>query len=292
MLITKFDPWKSEMCTCPQKYSLNPYTGCSHACIYCYISTYIRDPFHSRPKKDLVKEVEKELRKQKEEITFISLSNSSDPYPPEERKLGMTREVLNVLNDYSIPFHIVTKSDIVVRDYELIGKNVVSMTITEMDSKRIEPGAPATELRVKALKELSAHSIKCTLRLDPVIPWINDSYESIYSIIHSVCDYVEHVTSSTLKMREDSICRLEKIFPRIKWRALYTRRVGRSYYLQEQERLTLMQRVRDACDEHGLTFSCCREGFNINTGKSCDGSHLLGKGKCRDGEKCSDSGGK
>jgi len=284
VLITRFDPWKSEMCTCPLKYSLNPYTGCSHACIYCYISAYIKDPFHSRPKKGLVKEVEKEIRKLKEEITFISLSNSSDPYPPEERKLGITREVLNVLNSYDIPFQIVTKSDIVVRDCELIGKNVVSMSITKMDSKRIEPGAPATELRVRALKELSDHGIKCTLRLDPVIPGINDSYESIYSIIHSVCDYVEHVTSSTLKPRKDSLYRLEKVFPQIKWRALYTQRVGRSYYLQEKERLKLMQRVKDVCDEHGLTFSTCREGFNINTGKSCDGSHLLGKYRDRDKE--------
>jgi DNA repair photolyase len=227
-----------------------------------------------------VKEVEKELRKQKEEITFISLSNSSDPYPPEERKLGITREVLNVLNNYDMPFHIVTKSDIVVRDHECIGKNGVSMTITEMDSKRMEPGAPATELRVKALKELSDHGIKCTLRLDPVIPCINSSYDSIYSIIHGVCDHVKHVTSSTLKTREDSLYRLEKVFPRIKWRALYTQRVGRSYYLQEQERLKLMQRVKDVCGEHGLTFSCCREGFDINTGKSCDGSHLL-EGVCR-----------
>lgn len=272
MLITEFDPWKSNMCTCPLKYSLNPYTGCSHACVYCYISSYIKNPFHSRPKKDVVREVEREVKKMKD-TTFISLSNSSDPYPPEEREIGITRDILRVLNSYGARFQIVTKSDIVVRDADLINDNVVSITITTRESKRVEPGAPSTEARIEALKTLSDRGIKCTLRFDPVIPGINDYYA--YDVIHSVSNYVEHVTSSTLKPRKDSLARLERVFPQIRWRELYCEKMGGGYYMPKEERLKLMLGVKSICDEHGLTFSCCREGFDINTGKSCDGSHLL-----------------
>lgn len=276
MLITRFDPWKSGMCTCPPKHSLNPYTGCSHGCLYCYISSYIKDPFRSRPKKDVVREVERGVKMSGEDIRFISLSNSSDPYPPEERTLGITRDVLRILDQHDIRFQIVTKSDLVARDLDLIGKNVVSMTVTAKDARRIEPGAPSPEKRIEALRALSDGGIRCTLRLDPVIPGINDSYESVRWVIHSAGDHVEHVTSSTLKPRSDSLARLEGSFPRIGWRGMYTDRRGGSYYLPESLRLELMMRVKEACDESGLTFSCCREGFDINTGRSCDGSHLLG----------------
>jgi DNA repair photolyase len=264
------------MCTCPPKHSLNPYTGCSHGCLYCYISSYIKDPFRSRPKKNAIREVEREVKMSGEGIRFISLSNSSDPYPPEERILGITRDVLRILDQHGIGFQIVTKSDLVARDLDLMGKNVVSMTVTAKDTRRIEPGAPSSEKRIEALKALSDGGIRCTLRLDPVIPGINDSYESVCWVIHHAGDHVEHVTSSTLKPRSDSLTRLERSFPQIGWRGMYTDRKGGSYYLPEDTRLGLMLKVREACDESGLTFSCCREGFDINTGISCDGSHLLG----------------
>ncbi|MEM2875498.1 MAG: hypothetical protein QXL67_00885 [Candidatus Bathyarchaeia archaeon] len=49
-LISRFDPWRNPLCTCPPKYSFSVYTGCSHACLYCYISSYIQRPFECRPK--------------------------------------------------------------------------------------------------------------------------------------------------------------------------------------------------------------------------------------------------
>jgi DNA repair photolyase len=286
VLITEFDPWKNELCTCPVKYSLNPYTGCSHGCLYCYISSYIRDPFRSRPKKDLSKRIELELKRLGHEITFISLSNSSDPYPPQEREMRITRDVLEVLGRHGIRFQIVTKSDIVARDTDIIGKNSVSMTITKMkNSRAIEPGAPDTEKRLKALRELSQSGIRCSLRLDPVMPGMNDSEENIYGIIHEASDSIEHVTSSTLKPRADALVRLERSFPRIEWKKEYSERVGGSRYLPERTRLDLMTRVRDICTEHGLTFSCCREGFDMNAG-NCDGSHLIGDKNDRERTEC------
>ena len=53
--IQPFDPWKSPLCTCPPKYSLNPYTGCGHKCLYCYATSFIKNFYTPRPKKDFLK---------------------------------------------------------------------------------------------------------------------------------------------------------------------------------------------------------------------------------------------
>ena len=273
-MIKNFDPWDDSLCTCPPKYTINPYTGCSHRCIYCYISSYIKDPFFSRPKKNAVEGVKREINKIKDRINFISLSNSSDPYPPIERELGITREVLQILNQNNINFQIVTKSDLVLRDIDLMEKNTVSMTITSMkNSKRIEPGAPDSGKRLNALQILSDSGINCSLRLDPVIPGINDDPENLRNIIEKAS--VKHVISSTFKPRIDSLKRMKIAFPDLRWDEIYKKKRGNSLYMDRTKRLMLMNCVRDLCEEAGLSFSCCREGFDMNDGK-CDGSHLLG----------------
>ncbi|RLF51539.1 MAG: radical SAM protein, partial [Thermoplasmata archaeon] len=61
--IKEFDPWNSPYCTCPPKYSLNPYTGCDHCCIYCYITSYIPNAFQVRTKKDFFKKLQKDVKK-------------------------------------------------------------------------------------------------------------------------------------------------------------------------------------------------------------------------------------
>ncbi|MDI6639569.1 MAG: hypothetical protein QMD78_01965, partial [Methanocellales archaeon] len=88
-VIRKFDPWGDPLCTCPPKYSFSPYTGCSHRCAYCYITSYIPNAFNCRPKKDLLKRVKKDVSKVDLAIP-ISISNSSDPYPPEEKDVLLT----------------------------------------------------------------------------------------------------------------------------------------------------------------------------------------------------------
>ena len=80
-LIIPFDPWNNKLCACPQKYSLSAYTGCGHNCRYCYASSYIRNFFLPRPKKDFLKRLEKEIEKVPAGI-FITIARS------EERRVG------------------------------------------------------------------------------------------------------------------------------------------------------------------------------------------------------------
>ena len=84
-IIRPFDPWGSSYCTCPKKFSLDPYTGCAHQCIYCYATSYIPNFYSPRKKKDLLKKVFKDCQKIPEN-SLISIANSSDPYQPFEEK--------------------------------------------------------------------------------------------------------------------------------------------------------------------------------------------------------------
>ena len=144
--LRRFDPWKGKYCSCGPKYSLAPYTGCDHGCLYCYITTYIPDAFNCRPKRDFIRILERELRKADNSIP-VSISNSSDPYPTLESKHKLTRAALGLLNEYTFKVLLVTKSDIVLRDLDLItaGNTAVTMTINTVDdalARRLEPGAP------------------------------------------------------------------------------------------------------------------------------------------------------
>jgi DNA repair photolyase len=274
MLIRPFDPWKSALCTCPEKYSLNPYTGCSHGCIYCY-STYIPDFYRLRLKKNLLGRVEKDLSRLPDR-SLISMSNSSDPYPPVEEKLGLTRKVLELIRNHNQRVMIVTKSDLVCRDLNLISEldAAVSVSITTLDKekvKKLEPGAPEPIERIKALKKLHSEGIPCILRLDPVIPGVTE--DEIEKIIEE-CSFVSHVVSSTLKLRFDSLKRISRAFPGLEYRRLYRERIQNSFYLPRSLRLELLGRVRDACKNYGLSYAFCREGLPFKA-RSCDGSHLI-----------------
>lgn len=273
MLIREFDPWKSSLCTCQPKYSLNPYTGCDHRCVYCYITGYIKDAFHCRPKSELLVRLKKELRKIDSQ-KIISMANSSDPYPQLERTLGLTRKVVHLLARENIMFQIVTKSDLVVRDIDIL-KNArccVAVTVTTMDealARKLEPGAPPPEKRVKALRRLKESGIPVSVRIDPIIPGV-----TFPEVVLEKVRFTDHVTASTLKLRPDAVKRMTKIVPDVMniLKPLYTERVGNALYLPEKMRFQILEALRKACKEYDMSFGTCREG--LKSEKSCDGSHL------------------
>lgn len=281
-LIRPFDPWGDELCTCTKKLSLNPYTGCSHRCIYCYITSYIPRAFECRPKKELVRRVASEAsRLESPGSTPVSMCNSSDPYPHAEKRLMLTRGCLEVFKECGVPVLIVTKSDIVLRDADLLENMncVVSFTVTSLRPqvyKKLEPNAPPPGRRMDALKKLAKVGIPCTVRMDPVIPFVNESDIREVAGEAASCGAL-HITSSTFKPRPDSWRRVASAFPHKEMMKLYAHGEKRKNYryLPQSERRRLMEKVRDACEKYGMTFGACREGLDINTGKSCDGGHLL-----------------
>ena len=122
MILRPFDPWKSQLCTCPAKLSLNPYTGCPHGCLYCYASSYIPRFAECRPKVDLLKRLAREAAKIRPG-TLVALSNSSDPYPPMEKDLRLSRGCLQILKERGLCVQVVTKSHLVAQDAELLAEH-------------------------------------------------------------------------------------------------------------------------------------------------------------------------
>jgi len=283
-VIKPFDPWKSPLCTCPKKFSFDPYTGCSHNCIYCYATAYIPNFYRPRRKKDLLKKVKKDLEKVPEN-SLISISNSSDPYQHFEKTFRDFRECLKIFQNYNFRILIITKSDLVLRDIDIL-KNLrcaVTITITTLNEeiyKKLEPNTPHPEKRLKALEILSKAGIPTGLRLDPIFPFLTDG--EIEEIVKRAAEVgVKHIVSSTFKPRYDSWKRFEMAFPKIteKLKPFYFKegeKIKNSFYLSRNLRKSLMKKVFNACQKYGISFATCREGFlELKTALSCDGSHLI-----------------
>ncbi|MEM1557548.1 MAG: radical SAM protein [Thermoproteota archaeon] len=285
VFITPFDPWHGKLCTCPEKYSFSPYTGCGHKCTYCYITSYIPRAFQPRAKSFAPTQLEREL-KRLDKNKPISISNSSDPYTPEEAQNLLMREVLPIFIKNGFKVLIVTKSDIIVRDVDILskGKVCVSITITTLEesiAKRLEPNAPPPSKRLNALEALSRIGIPTLVRLDPIIPGVNDDVDSIRMLLKAAHEAgVKQVTTSTYKARPDNLSRVVATFPELQEEieTLYSKgeRIGRSRYLPKKLRRDLVSRVREAAQELSMDFATCREGFSeLHTAETCDGSHML-----------------
>ncbi|MFB3765860.1 MAG: radical SAM protein [Methanotrichaceae archaeon] len=282
MMLKPFDPWKNSLCTCPSKLSLNPYTGCSHGCLYCYASSYIPRFSECRPKRDLLKQLERDISKAAPG-TLITLSGSTDPYQPAEKELGITSGCLKILRSGCMAVQVVTKSDMVCEDIDLLSgmRSVVNITVTTLKdslSRRLEPAAPLPGRRLQAIRKLRDNGIPVSVRVDPIIPGINDS--EIKDIVSEVCSAgAQHITSSTYKARPDSMKRLCTAFPAegVALKALFKRgeRIGGSLYLPEELRLRIMHEIEVYAAIKGMSFACCREGLRKQRKVSCDGSHLI-----------------
>ncbi len=280
-LIKPFDPWHSPLCTCPLKLTLNPYTGCDHACVYCYVSSYIPKFYNCRPKKDLIPKLKREAVKLKGEI--ISIANSSDPYPNIEAKMGLTRKCLEILTRQDCKIQIITKSTLVTRDIDLLKKqpSMVSITITTEDdniAKLIEPHAPPPKERLKTAKKLIDNGIPTSIRIDPIIPHVNDDPKNLIKTLASIG--VKHITASTYKLKPDSWQRLSITLPKTaqKLKPLYFKKgakIGRYTYLPENLRLKLMKDVATLTKDYNMKFGTCRENLNHLNTAPCDGSWLL-----------------
>jgi DNA repair photolyase len=286
-LLRLFDPWRSPLCTCPVKYSLHPYTGCSHKCLYCYATAYI-GLRESTPKKNFIENLRKELDKANRNI-IVEMSTSSDPYPPIEDKLRLTRQTLKELFRRGFRVLITTKSSLVTRDLDLLSANrsAVMITITTLDerlSKVIEPGAPPPSERLLALKELAKKGVPVGARVDPVIPFVNDDPAELSLLVEKLQEVgVKHVVTSTYKAKPDSYRRIVSALPELedKLRNIYFKEktyVSGYYYLSLDVRMKLLRPVVNLARRLGLSYATCREGLvtkEFFSARSCDGSHLL-----------------
>jgi len=172
--------------------SINPYRGCEHGCIYCYARpahAYMGlSPgldFESKLffKPDAARLLEKELARPSYAPGVIHIGGNTDPYQPQERRLRVTRQVIEVLSRFNHPFSIITKSALIARDLDLLGpmgqsnlaRAAVSVTTLDRKLARImEPRAATPERRLWAIRRLSQAGVPTVAMFAPVIPGLND----------------------------------------------------------------------------------------------------------------------
>jgi DNA repair photolyase len=200
--------------------------------------------------------------------------------------LGHTRRCLEILANSNCKLQIITKSNVVTRDDDLLKMvpSTVALTITTLDDKLakiIEPDAPIPSQRIRAAQDLIKQGIPLSVRIDPIIPLVNDLPEKLIATLAGIG--VKHITSSTYKVKADNWNRFSAALPQVaqKIKHLYFaqgERVGGNLLLAKDVRFTIMQNVRDLADKYGLKFGCCREGFKQLNTAACDGSWLMPKG--------------
>lgn len=176
----------------PFDQSLNPYRGCEHGCSYCfarpshaYLDLSPGLDFETKiyAKTNAPEVLRKELSKRGYQPSPISLGINTDAYQPSERKLQLTRRILEVLAETKHPVSLITKNALIERDLDLLAPMArerlvhVYFSITTLDnglSSRLEPRASAPHSRLRALRRLSEAGVPVGVMFAPVIPWVND----------------------------------------------------------------------------------------------------------------------
>ncbi len=176
----------------PFEQSINPYRGCEHGCIYCfsrpthaYVNLSPGLDFETRLffKKDAALRLREELGRRGYRCSPISLGSNTDPYQPLERRLGITRSLLEVLAECHHPVTIVTKSALVARDIDLLQRLAaerlvrVFVSVTTLDDdlkRRMEPRAASPAARLAVIARLAAAGVPVGVMFAPVVPAIND----------------------------------------------------------------------------------------------------------------------
>lgn len=173
--------------------SVNPYRGCEHGCSYCfarpshaYLNLSPGLDFETRifAKTNAAEVLRRELAKPGYVPQPIALGINTDAYQPIERKLGLTRQLIEVMLETRHPFSLITKNALVERDMDLLAplaeQQLVSVhfSVTSLDphlSAKLEPRASAPHARLRAMRRLSEAGIPVGVMVAPVIPWINDA---------------------------------------------------------------------------------------------------------------------
>lgn len=176
----------------PFSQSINPYRGCEHGCIYCFarpthawlgLSPGLDFETKLFVKQDAAVLLRKELRKKGYQPEPLALGANTDPYQPIERRFRITRELLELLEQCRHPVMIVTKSDLVLRDLDLLeamaarGLVSVALSLATLDpqlAQRLDPRAPIPMRRLVAMERLADAGVPVTVLASPMIPGLND----------------------------------------------------------------------------------------------------------------------
>ncbi len=190
------------------EYSMNPYQGCEHGCVYCYArnthpywgySAGIDFESKILIKKESPEILARKLASPKWQAAPIMLSGNTDCYQPAEAKFKLTRKILEVLERYNHPVGLITKSALILRDIDILSrlaeKKLVTVavsinTLTEGTRRLLEPRTASIARRLQVIEELSKAGVFVHAMLAPVIPGLTD---------HEIMDLMEAISNAGAK---------------------------------------------------------------------------------------------
>ena len=248
---------------------INLYRGCQHGCIYCdsrSLCYQMDHPFTDIAVKENALPLLEQTLRRKRKPCVISTGSMTDPYLPLERELCHTRQALQLIYDYGFGVTLLTKSDLVLRDLDLLqkinrqAKCVVQMTLTTYDQtlcRKLEPNVCTTRARFEALLRLRDAGIPTVVWLCPILPFLNDTEENLRGILdYCIAAQVQGIVcfgmGVTLRSgsREYFYRQLDRLFPGMKEK--YQRTYGDQYILNSPHHPRLMRLFHDTCQRHGI----------------------------------------
>lgn len=248
---------------------MNLYRGCTHGCIYCDSRSkcyHMEHDFEDVEIKSNALELLEYALRHKRKKCMIGTGAMTDPYIPLESTLCHVRKAMQLINKYGFGFTLQTKSDLVLRDLDLIKKInektkcVVQMTLTTYDEelcRKIEPDVCTTKARFEALLKLRDANIPTVVWLDPILPFINDTEENISGILDlcieaGVYGIICFGMGLTLREgnREYFYRKLDEHFPGLKQK--YIRKYGNSYMVDSENNGYLMKLFHQKCEENNI----------------------------------------
>lgn len=197
------------------EFTVNAYEGCSMNCLYCYVrgSKYgenMEDKLSVKINAPEVLEKQLQFRVKKQQYGFVVLSSAIDAYMPVDAKFGMTKKFLELFLKYRFPVHIITKSDLILQDIDLLKKideqailpddlkisldrgTLITFSISSLDrsiTDHLEPGAISPIKRLEAMQKIKEAGFVTGLNCLPILPFISDSEEKIEEMIFTAKKY-------------------------------------------------------------------------------------------------------
>lgn len=252
-------------------YNMNIYKGCCHGCIYCDSRSecYHVDHFDTVRAKGHALELIRDELHRKAKSGVICTGSMSDPYNPFEREYRLTRGALELIDTYGFGVAIITKSDLIVRDIDVLqsikrhSPVLAKITITSADDelcKKIEPNVVPSSERFAAIRQLSGGGIFTGVLLMPLLPFLEDNEKNIVDIVQrayqSGARFVYPSFGVTLRQnqRDWYYKKLDEYFPNQNLKEKYIHQYGSSYACGSPKAKELYQVFAAECDHFHLLY--------------------------------------
>lgn len=205
----------------PFGWSVNPYRGCVHACVYCYARRYHDEYLELDPgpgfdrqvfvKVNAVEVLRRELARKSWQRERVAIGTAVDAYQPAEGKYRVTRGILQAFADFDTPCSLMTKNTMVVRDMDVLrdlarGPGVkIGFSITTVDpalARRIEPDTPPPHKRLRVMERLAAAGVPVGVLMAPILPGLNDDEASLRAVVRAAAEHgATFLTTGVLRLQ-------------------------------------------------------------------------------------------